>query len=75
MYTATYTPGNCGIKRLRLTATTDAQAVAELREAIAEGYRNAACGRVVLTNGTTYHCENRHGDARGQYDQTMIGDE
>ena len=68
-YIATYTPdqNDIGMQTLTLNAQSDAAAVAELREAVEQGFRNKAFGSVVLADGRTYSAHNQQGNAVGHY--------
>ena len=52
---------------LKLDAKTDAQAVAEVRAAVAEGFRDETICLVDLADGRTYGASNKHGEAVGEY--------
>ncbi len=52
---------------LSLDATTDAQAVAEVRRFVESGYRNQTWACVELQDGRSYCVRNQHGKALGSY--------
>jgi hypothetical protein len=67
-YKARYTAeNNANTTTMTLDATSDAQAVAEVREIVEAGRRNECECVVDLSDGRTYGAVNRHGHARGGY--------
>ena len=46
-----------------LDASSDAEAVAEVKGFVESGYRNSTWATVRLSDGRLYQAENRHGDA------------
>jgi len=68
VYVATICHGEnstCGL--LPLDARTDAQAIAELRDFVGQGYRNETSASVDLADGRHYHAQNKHGRVVGHY--------
>lgn len=67
-YVALYTQSSTSdTTDMRLDATSDAQAVAELRKAVEAGYRNETHANVQLSDGRIYGASNKHGAAHGAY--------
>lgn len=67
-YLARYTSlTNSNTSDLTLDATTDAAAVAEVRQMVEAGYRNETACLVALQDGRTYGASNKHGNAVGGY--------
>ncbi|HOW47355.1 MAG TPA: hypothetical protein PLB26_06845 [Rubrivivax sp.] len=50
---------------LELDATTDAEAIAEIKQLVESGYRNGTWATVELSDGRTASYCNRHGEAVG----------
>ncbi|MGL4639737.1 MAG: hypothetical protein ACRCVX_08465 [Shewanella sp.] len=66
-YEANYVESQNGIGvTLTLGAENDKQAIAEVRQIVASGYRNETTCAVDLSDGTFYTCVNKHGKARGR---------
>lgn len=67
-YVARYTQGsNSNTIDMELDATTDAEAVAELRKIVEAGYRNETHANVELSDGRIYGAANKSGEAHGRY--------
>lgn len=67
-YQAAYAhSNNDSAAQMDLDASSDAQAVEEVREFVRAGYRNATWANVELSDGRIYGCRNEHGDAVGGF--------
>lgn len=65
-YTATYIHGeNSAGGKITLDATTDDEAIAEIRDFVSQGYRNETTATVELTQGY-YQAWNEHGCVVGR---------
>lgn len=51
------------VGNLELNASTDAEAIAELKDFVTSGYRNGTWANVELSTGEAFGCRNRHGTA------------
>jgi hypothetical protein len=68
-YQITYghTMADCTPGTLTLKATTDTEAIKEIREFVAEGYRNETWAAIELADGRFYNVRNVRGEAAGTY--------
>ena len=67
-YQAAYAhSNNDSAAQMDLDASSDAQAVEEVREFVRTGYRNGTWCNVELSDGRTYGCHNEHGEAVGGF--------
>lgn len=67
-YTATYSHSETdSTGKLRLDATTDAEAIKEVRAFVSSGYRNGTWASTALQDGRTYTAHNQHGSAVGGF--------
>lgn len=53
--------------RITLQASTDDQAIKEVRAFVADGNRNGTWANVQLSDGRVYGASNKHGEAVGAY--------
>lgn len=67
-YIATYSHGENGQGgRLSLNARTDDEACAEVREFVAQGYRDETAASVELADGNLYQAWNAHGVVKARH--------
>ena len=67
-YQAAYAHSNeSSVGHLDIDASSDAQAVQEVREFVRAGYRNGTWANVELSDGRLYGCRNEHGEAVGGF--------
>ena len=67
-YTARYAHSNTDTPAdMTLDAKNDREAVAKVRQFVADGYRNGTWANVELADGRSYRASNKHGKAVGGY--------
>lgn len=67
-YTAKYGHSDESIPgTIKLSAISDSEAVAEIREFVQNGYLNGTWANIQLSDGRIYCCKNEHGKAVGSY--------
>lgn len=65
-YTARFAHSDADLPgEINLSATTEAEAIAEINEFVASGYRNGTWANVDFTGGRSYCAQNVHGKAVG----------
>jgi hypothetical protein len=58
---------NDSVGQMDLDASSDTQAVEEVREFVRTGHRNGTWANVELSDGRVYGCRNEHGEAVGGF--------
>lgn len=67
-YQAAYAhSNNDSAAQMDLDASSDTQAVSEVRDFVRSGYRNGTWANVELSDGRLYGCRNEHGESVGGF--------